>query len=316
MNAESAQAIVAVPWEDPGVNSLASAVLYTLAYSDVFDYPLSPNEVWRYLIGTRASHPDVERALSTTPGIETNGAVHYLADREVVAEMRSARAQIAQAMWPRVRKYASRIARLPFVRMVSLTGALAMINARASDDYDFLIVTEPGYLWLTRAMVIALVVRPGALQGDEVCPNYFITTDNLTFESHDLFTAHELAQMVPLSGKDLYTDLRRQNAWAHAFLPNAQGAPVQLAAPPVAEGGWLSRRMAEPLLRNDLGAYLDRWEMARKVPQLSDNAASTEVALGRDQCKGHIGAHQRWVYNAFCARVAQLQARGLLRDGA
>lgn len=316
MNAEPEQAIVAVPWEDPVVNSLASAVLYTLAYSDVFDYPLSVDQVWRYLIGMRASRPDVEGALAATPGIETNGAVHYLAGREVVAEMRSARAQIAQAMWPRVRKYASRIARLPFVRMVSLTGALAMINARASDDYDFLIVTEPGYLWLTRAMVIALVVRPSALLGDEVCPNYFITKDNLVFDSHDLFTAHELAQMVPLSGKELYADLRRHNAWAHAFLPNAKRAPEQGAALSVTDGSWFSRRMAEPLLRNEFGAVLDRWEMARKIPQLSDGAVSTEVSLGRDHCKGHIGAHQHWVYQAFCTRVAQLQARGLLRDDA
>jgi hypothetical protein len=182
-----------------------------------------------------------------------------------------------------------------------------MANATARDDFDFLIVTEPGYLWLSRAFVIALVVRPSALRGDEVCPNYLVTTERLAFGSHDLFTAHELAQMIPLAGGAVYSRLRKRNAWVYDFLPNASGAPAEGVGEALTTKGWLSRRLVEPLLRNNLGARLDRWEMARKIPKLTPAYPNTEVSLGRDQCKGHNGAHQSWVYDAFVRRIRQLE---------
>lgn len=307
MDASSPQPTTAIPWFEPSVNDPRLAVLYTLAYSDVFDYPLEANQVWRYLVGLRASPDDVQRTLDSTPCVETDGTYYYLVGRQVTTEIRRARVEVARAMWPRVRRYSTRIARLPFVRMVALTGALAMVNAPARDDFDFLIVTEPGYLWLTRALVIALVVRPSMLKGDEVCPNYLITTDSLDFDSRDLFTAHELAQMVPLAGEGLYAKLRERNAWVYDFLPNAEGAPFDLMGEVVSTNGWLSRSVAEPLLRSDLGARLDRWEMGRKIPQLSAGRTGGEVSLGRNHCKGHIDAHHTWVYRGFLSRITRLQ---------
>lgn len=297
-----------VLWLDPYVESTGQAVLYTLAYSDVFDYPLTVGEIWRYLIGRQVPQEKVGVVLETLAGVETDGRFYYLSGRAAITEIRRARADVAAQMWSRVGRYAATIAQLPFVRMVALTGALAVVNARANDDYDFLIVTEPGYLWLTRALVIALVVRPSALWGDEICPNYFITADNLAFHSRDLFTAHELTQMVPVVGQELYADLRARNAWVDAFLPNAQGAPSQFRDNSRTAARWLSRRLAEPLLRNNLGERLDRWEMTRKIPQLVQEFPNPEVALGRNQCKGHTGAHRTWVRERFAERVRRVQS--------
>ncbi|MBN1249860.1 MAG: hypothetical protein JXC32_19515 [Anaerolineae bacterium] len=310
MDVSSLKSTIPVPWFEPAVDDLSRAVLYTLAYSDVFDYPLTLNQVWRYLIGIPASRGAVQTMLHAVPEVETDGTYYFLAGRQMITELREARAEIARRMWPRVRRYGARIARLPFVRMVALTGALAMVNAPARDDFDFLIVTEPGYLWLSRALVIALVVRPSKLMGDEVCPNYLITTESLTFTSRDLYTAHELAQMVPLAGKALYAKLRERNAWVYEFLPNAQGAPDDVAGEAPSPKGWLSRRLAEPLLRSDLGARLDQWEMARKIPRLAAGHSNPEISFDRDHCKGHIGAHQAWVCEGFLDRVSRLRQPG------
>jgi hypothetical protein len=64
-------------------------------------------------------------------------------------------------------------------------------------DLDFLVVTLPGRLWLCRGMAM-LLVRLARRLGDELCPNYFITTQALAFPSQDLYSAHELVQMAPL----------------------------------------------------------------------------------------------------------------------
>jgi len=50
--------------------------------------------------------------------------------------------QAAAGIWPKAVGYGQAIARLPFVQMVAVTGALAMDNADAGDDLDYFIVTE------------------------------------------------------------------------------------------------------------------------------------------------------------------------------
>jgi hypothetical protein len=49
----------------------------------------------------------------------------------------------------------------------------------------------------------------------------------MVFPDKTLYSAHEIAQMVPLFGLDVYHLLRKQNDWMLSFLPNAQGMPFQ-----------------------------------------------------------------------------------------
>src|SRR3990172_11192340 len=107
--------------------------------------------------------------------------------------------------------------------MVGITGALAMDNSAHGDDIDVIIVTARGRVWTARLIVIGLVYA-GKLFGDTLCPNYILSEDALALEQHDLFAAHEFAQMTPLVGFEVYQRMRAANPWVGEFLPNA-GAP-------------------------------------------------------------------------------------------
>jgi hypothetical protein len=48
---------------------LDTAILWTLLYADVFDFPMTLREIHHFLIDTRASYEEVERAL-LTPSVE------------------------------------------------------------------------------------------------------------------------------------------------------------------------------------------------------------------------------------------------------
>jgi hypothetical protein len=242
-------------WTNPRIGHLGCAILCTVAYADVFDYPLTLAEIHRYLVGMATSLDSVSRVLKPNGWVGRrlgHRANYYtLPGSEHLVELRRWRAEVASRMWPEARRYAEAISRLPFVRLVAVTGALTMDNVDPGDDFDFLIVTEAGRLWLTRAMVIGMIVKPASRQGDEVCPNYLLTEHALEFPEHNLYVAHELSQMIPLAGLNLYQRIRDRNLWTRRFLPNATGPPRPVN--PAAQDELRGRYFLERTLRSRLG---------------------------------------------------------------
>lgn len=295
--------------------SLQQAILQTLVYADLFDYPLTPNEVVRYL-GVSAEPATILEQLnqSTARGlvVRHNGYV-ALPGRDALFALRARREQIAAHQWPAARRYAHWLALTPFVRMVAVTGALAVNNVETADDIDLFIVTQPGRLWLCRALVI-LLVRLAALAGDEMCPNYFLSERVLSLEEHTLFAAREVTQMAPLYGPTVYWRIRQLNGWVADFLPQA-GDPPQ---PDHCRGRhgetWIEpgplgralKRTTEALLGGALGARLERWEMERKIQKFNAIAqrCGGSVLFTEDVCKGHFDRHDQRILREFEAGLA------------
>lgn len=293
---------------------LETAILHTVAYADVFDYPLTAAEIHRYL-EVSASLPRVQQVISN--GLTASGRLGCrdgfasLPGREHIVDIRRGRAERAQRLWQRAASYGRLLAALPFVRMVALTGSLAMDNADANSDLDYFVVTAPDRLWLCRALVIGMV-RWAAQRGDSVCPNYFLSERALYIKEHNLFVARELAQMVPLYGLEVYRRLRQVNTWSAAFLPNADGPPPQAAR--IRIGGRTPvvirpvRGTAEIFLRTGMGARLDRWEMRRKIEKFKRRYPDqSEAAFAPDWCKGHFEGHSHRILAAFSERVHALE---------
>jgi hypothetical protein len=288
-------------------------ILHTLLYADIFDYPLTPGEIHHYLIGARVSPDEVQAALHTSAWlraltVRVNGYVTLRHRREIGA-LRDERRQASAQLWPVARRWAAILGGLPFVRMVAVTGALAMDNAPAGDDVDYLIVTAPGRVWLARGMAV-LMVRVARALGTGLCPNYLLAETALAQQRRDLFSAHDLAQMVPLVGHAMYARLRAMNAWAEAYLPQAR-MPLR-AEPDLAPRGLVSglKRLAEWLLGGRLGDALERWERGRKMARFAAEAGRPTAAaeLDADRVKGHFDDHGQPILRQYEERVRSYAA--------
>jgi hypothetical protein len=284
-------------------------VVRAVAYSDVFDYSLTAGEIHRYLMDVSATPAEVGAVLSNgrlVPRFLSCLDQHYtLPDREAIVETRRERAEQARKAWAPAFRYGRIIAGLPFVRMVAVTGELAMDNVGPWSDIDYFIVTEPGRLWLSRLMVVA-VVRFAALRGPEICPNYLLSERSLVLDDRNLYTAHEVAQMVPISGLATYRRLRDLNPWVQQHLPNAGGPPRAVEIP---LRGQRLRRLAEAALRTRLGALLERWEMNRKVRKLTGGEQTHfESAYSPDWCKGHVDGHGERILALVSQRWQEVRA--------
>lgn len=294
------------PWLDPAPHMPETAILHAVAYADVFDYPLAAEEIHRYMVGRSAPLVAVRTLLSNGRLVPRHLAHRQgyftLPGREAIVETRRRRAEVSACVWQQAVRYGQTIASLPFVRMVAVTGALTMDNVELGDDIDYLIVTAPGRLWLCRAIVIELVVKPAADRHVEICPNYLLSERALVLPDRNLYTAHELVQMVPIAGLAIYRRLCQLNGWAARFLPNAYGQPRRVETGPLRPRP--VRTLAESILQTPVGAWLERWEMARKVGRLSQQGDDTsDAAFCPDWCKGHFGDHSHLIREGFAHRL-------------
>jgi hypothetical protein len=292
------------------IEAIRTGLLLAVAYGDVFDYAMTIEEIQRYLVGARASATTIRHIARDEAGqaeqLSQQGELVCLAGREELFEIRKRRQSSAKERWPAARVYGRILAGLPFVRMVAVTGSLAMDNLEAGGDIDYLVVTAVGRVWLCRAMTI-LVVRWAARRGERLCPNYFLSQDHLESKPYSLYNAHELAHMVPLNNLDLYARMRASNLWTGWYLPNANSAPKHTLLDRA--GRWVrpAQRLGEACLSGRLGGMLENWEMKRKIERLSQQAADqAEIDFCAERCKGHFEGHAGRAMAAFARRVEQL----------
>ena len=288
------------------LDRLEAAIVEAVTYADIFDWPRTTAEIQRYL-PVRARLDEVEAALAARPLralTDSIDGVVMLPGREALAGARRRRAAASASLWPQAIRYGRLIASLPFVRLVAVSGSLAIGAADEAADVDLFVVAEDGRLWLTRALVVA-VVRVAATRGVRLCPNYLLAASGLALQERDRFTAHELAQLVPIAGIEAHQALLERNAWFRDFLPNHPGPPAPEWRP-AARG---VRRLAERVLRAGPFDRLERWEMERKVARLSAEAgADSETRFDATMCKGHVGGHRRRADEAFRRRLVEIGA--------
>ncbi len=291
-------------------DAIASAILQTLNYADLFDYAMTPEEVCRFLIGVPAARAQVDAALSDHARLDGSvariGGFLTLPQRQALVAARARLHTAAQRQMPRARRYARWLAYLPFVRMVALTGGLAMENAR-DGDIDYFIVTAPGRLWLVRGLAVALV-RLAHRFGDRLCPNFLLTENALSIHDRNLYTAHEIVQMIPFYGFQVYRQMRALNEWTATYLPNADGVAAGEAEQPLDRIGGIFKRILERALAGGIGDRIERWEMNRKIRKLSAQVSThaDAVLFSPEMCRGFLSGHGRRVLSEFYARVEQL----------
>ena len=279
---------------------IGAAVIDAIAYADLFDWPLSAAEVHRYL-PMAASSPEVAVALegcARSGEVVRSGALHFLPGRDCLVTRRRERAAASARLWPRAIRACRRLAALPWIRLIAVSGSLAVGAADDDDDVDLFIVTVEGRVWLARALTIAVGRRIAPMtegRGTWLCPNYIVSTGALALPERDLFTAHELAQLVPLQGEATYRALLTANSWYRDFLPNHPGD-----ARCVGElGGRFTRRAVESVLRNGLVSRAELWERERKIARLTAQRHPPEVRFDAAVCKGHFGQFRQRTLHAL-----------------
>lgn len=207
------------------------AIIKTIIYADIFDYPLTWEEVGKWLIRLKMKNEKLKITMQNSKLIKEKDGYYFLPNRESIVELRKKRRRYSEKKWKIVRDFVRILRFVPTIKLVGVSGALAIHNVKEDDDIDLFIVASRNLLWTTRLLATLLVKLTGKRRHpqdknikDKICLNMFADEDHLGIPEYerDLFSAHEVLQMKPIWEKDnMYHKFLKANEWVRGYLPNA-----------------------------------------------------------------------------------------------
>lgn len=258
------------------MEQLSQDILTTVAYYDVLDYPLTSFEIWKYLLTRNVADGEAASACtlaqimkqletdnSLTEKISQQQGYYFLRGRNALVNRRIERNKLSERKYRRIIRAVRLLRYVPFVRMIAVTGRMALKNATAESDLDLLIILRKGHIFTGRALVTGLLHlaglrRHGKKITDRICLNHFLTED-FAINVRDLFSGREYLHMLPVFGAEEFSRFYQNNSWlerqAVNYFPsgaNAKTVPDNAASRFIRAGGekllasrWLEGKMKE-----------------------------------------------------------------------
>jgi len=240
-------------------------LLKVIQYFDFFDYSPSFEEIYTFL-GKKVTKKGVEETLEslerqkkikkiedlnnvtryTLHGILKNTIGEYgikkskIKNQKLKIKKYNERHFFSQKKlqnW-RFRLYVKLLSFFPQIKLIGLSGSLAMMNANKDDDIDLFIITAKNRLFTGRFVAAVLAKILGIHRSYNKRYTFYVTRYtnkvclNLFFEESDLavpefkrneYVAHEVLQMRPIVNKDqIYERFLQSNDWVFEIFPNSK----------------------------------------------------------------------------------------------
>jgi hypothetical protein len=283
------------------------AILRSVVYASLFEYPLTLDELHVSLIESNAGAEEILATYWASPALQraiayADGFFYPVGRDNLLAERRLREAR-SRAFLRRYRRVLRFIAAVPFTRLVALSGSIAHLNLERGGDIDLFIVVRGRHAWMVTLMVLLLTK---ALRSRRVvCVNFVLSDDCLELEAQDLFTANQVIHLRPLIGAQVLDDLIAKNPFVTHIYPNARAAASQELEGFSSNRGVplvkriLERALASPMFeavcRRFYGRHLRRRAGMWRTPD--------QVRLGDGVLKLHARSHRPAVLERFEAAV-------------
>ncbi len=232
--------------------TLAQSILWTVAYTDQFQYPLTEIEIWERLLRTEQrtgkgfgqsqklrqnfqkelKNLVRSKKLSSQKGLQGHphsDSFFFLSRHSKNVALRQKRNVASAQKWRQVTNFVRLVSWIPWIRSIWVTGSLAMMNAQQNQDVDFMLVTQANRLWLTRAIVTGVAFlagkkrKPHGREDQTWCLNLWIDEKHLAVpnQKRSPYAAYEVAQAKVVFERGASAQkFWRANQWVVNFLEN------------------------------------------------------------------------------------------------
>lgn len=233
------------------MSSMLKNILATIVYYDILGYPLTSFEIWKYLMscsikhgaynnGEKISLRDIIKELENAEikkHLDECQGFYFIKGRKKLVGQRIERNKISEKKVKIIKRFMQFLRFIPFVRMVAVTGRIAMKSAERESDLDLLVVLKKNYIFTGRMLVTLLahflgIRRHGNKIKDRICLNYFMTDENLKSGLDDLFLSSENSSALhlfasseysfiyPIFGWKIFQQFQEENKWIGNYRTN------------------------------------------------------------------------------------------------
>lgn len=313
------------------MTDLEKSILATLVYYDVLGRPLSGFEVFKYLIrknleidkdltighilGALENSPELAKLISQKNGF------YFLTGRQKTVKQRIERQKIADQKWKKTKRMVKLLQMIPFIRLVVVSGSLAMDNPKKESDIDLLIVTRTGRIWTCRGLTTLFIHclgqrRHGLLTKDRFCLNHYLTDQSLKVPLASLYNAQTYAHLVPIweaDGREApkYNQFQKANQWLKDYLvfyPQSQQGYLRQIKPN--QSFIFSRKLREFILDRRVGDALEfilRKVQARRISQdpLTYQSGG-RVIFNDEQLEFHPDSPEKGILEKYNQKMEEL----------
>ena len=290
------------------------AVLRSVIYASLFDYPLTLPQLRATLVEVSADEAAVaawwRHSEFLQAAIEHREGLYFPAGRGDLVHTRARREALSRDLLERDRGLIALVSRMPFVRMVAVSGSLAHLNAERSADLDLFMITSPHRVWGVTLSVLVIARLLGWRK--RMCLNYVISEEALAIAPADLFAANQIIHLRPIVGHDVFDAFIEANPFVRAYYPNF--ATGQQADGPTGEqvnkptGLLANRTLLERFLNAGFAPLLERasrWIYRRHLARKSATWQSRDQVRLEPEClKLHTSSHRRETLMRHEAAVA------------
>ncbi|MEZ4722596.1 MAG: nucleotidyltransferase domain-containing protein [Flavobacteriales bacterium] len=292
-----------------------AAVIESLAYFDVFQYPLKPSEVHQFT-KTPIARQNIVPTLNYLVNlglIYKHGQYYSLVDDVALTTRREKGNDMAATMLKRARFFSHLISRFPFVRGVCISGSLSKGYIDELGDVDYFIITKPGRLWIARTLLIAFKKVFLLNSKKYFCVNYFVDTEHLEIPDKNIFTATEVMTLIPVYSMESHQAFVNSNKWAESYLPNFVSDKHD-------EPKWIIPRLLKPVVESLFSGFIGngldtffmnmtikRWE--RRFSHFSRQDFEHALRSRKYVSKHHPQNFQKVVLNALNNKIKDFESR-------
>jgi predicted nucleotidyltransferase len=285
------------------------AVLRSVAYAALFDYPLTLAQLHTSLIGERAEPHAIEswwrhsELLQAT--VEYRDGLFFPIGRADQVALRGRREEVSRRLLAQNDRILQLMARTPFVRMVAVSGSLAHLNAEPSADLDVFVITAPGRVWSVTLSILVMARLLGYRR--RLCLNYIVSERALSIEPADLFAANQIIHLKPVCGRDVFGRFVAANPFVAAMYPNFSSGIAPAESAPFKTALERATAIAAPGLER-LARAVYGWHLRRRSTGWRSH---DQVRLERECLKLHTTSHRAATLERFDTAV-----NALVRDAA
>jgi len=319
------------------MTDLEKSILATLVYYNVLGRPMTGWEVFKYLIrpeprsclSSKTSLNQILDVLENSPElaklISQKNGFYFLTGNERIIKQRIERQKIADQKWKKTKQMVKLLQLIPFIRLVVVSGSLAMDNPKKESDIDLLIITRAGRIWTCRGITTLFIHllgqrRHGCLTKDRFCLNHYLTDQSLKIPLASLYNAQTYAHLVPTweyhsrfgsNTLKLYNQFQKANQWLKDYLffypQSQQGYSRQIKSN---QSLSFSRRLREFILDKKIGDALEfilRKVQARRISQdpLTYRSGG-RVVFNDEQLEFHPDSPEKGILEKYNQKIKEL----------